>query len=91
MPIKGPVCVPFDSVDIETAVARLQAAGAIYWMMDEADLRRVLQFQPTMIGSDGLPHDVHPHPRASGAPSRVSSAITAARWVSSAWNRRCAR
>src|SRR6185503_14437182 len=50
-------------VDIDTAVTRLQPAGAIYWMMDEADVRRVLAFEPTMIGSDGLPHDVHPHPR----------------------------
>lgn len=58
-------------VDIDTAVARLQPAGAIYWMMDEADVRRVLAFQPTMIGSDGLPHDVHPHPRLWGTFPRV--------------------
>ena len=58
-------------VDIDTAVARLQPAGAIYWMMDEADVRRVLQFEPTMIGSDGLPHDVHPHPRLWGTFPRV--------------------
>ena len=54
-----------------TAVARLQPAGAIYWMMDEADVRRVLAFEPTMIGSDGLPHDVHPHPRLWGTFPRV--------------------
>ena len=58
-------------VDIDTAVARLQPAGAIYWMMDEADVRRVLAFEPTMIGSDGLPHDVHPHPRLWGTFPRV--------------------
>ncbi|MGH7062085.1 MAG: amidohydrolase family protein, partial [Stellaceae bacterium] len=49
----------------------LQPAGAIYWMMDEADVRRVLQFEPTMIGSDGLPHDLHPHPRLWGTFPRV--------------------
>ena len=58
-------------VDIDIAVARLQPAGAIYWMMDEADVRRVLAFEPTMIGSDGLPHDVHPHPRLWGTFPRV--------------------
>jgi len=47
------------------------AAGAIYWMMDEADVRRVLAFEHTMIGSDGLPHDVHPHPRLWGTFPRV--------------------
>ena len=58
-------------VDIDTAIARLQPAGAIYWLMDEADVRRVLAFEPTMIGSDGLPHDVHPHPRLWGTFPRV--------------------
>jgi N-acyl-D-amino-acid deacylase len=40
-------------------------------MMDEADVERVLQFPHTMIGSDGLPHDRHPHPRLWGAFPRV--------------------
>jgi N-acyl-D-amino-acid deacylase len=53
------------------AVERLQPAGAVYWMMDEADVQRVLQFEHTMIGSDGLPHDSHPHPRLWGAFPRV--------------------
>jgi len=53
------------------AAERLQPAGAIYWMMDEADVQRVLRFPHTMIGSDGLPHDVHPHPRLWGAFPRV--------------------
>jgi N-acyl-D-amino-acid deacylase len=58
-------------VGIPEAVVRLQPAGAIYWMMDEADVRRVLAFDETMIGSDGLPHDVHPHPRLWGTFPRV--------------------
>jgi N-acyl-D-amino-acid deacylase len=53
------------------AADRLQPAGAVYWMMDEADVQRVLQFPYTMIGSDGLPHDTHPHPRLWGAFPRV--------------------
>ena len=58
-------------ISILEAVVRLQPAGAIYWMMDEADVRRVLAFDSTMIGSDGLPHDIHPHPRLWGTFPRV--------------------
>ena len=58
-------------VGIIEAAERLQPAGAIYFMMDEADVRRVLAFPPTMIGSDGLPHDTHPHPRLWGTFPRV--------------------
>ncbi len=58
-------------VSPEEAARRLQPAGAIYWMMDEADVERVLSFPYTMIGSDGLPHDIHPHPRLWGAFPRV--------------------
>ncbi|HEX3865011.1 MAG TPA: D-aminoacylase [Stellaceae bacterium] len=58
-------------IGVFEAAERLQPAGAIYWMMDEADVRRVLAFDHTMIGSDGLPHDVHPHPRLWGTFPRV--------------------
>lgn len=56
--------------DIDAA-ARLQPAGAIYFSMDEGDVRRILAFPHTMIGSDGLPHDSHPHPRLWGTFPRV--------------------
>jgi N-acyl-D-amino-acid deacylase len=39
--------------------------------MAEEDVRRILAFPPTMIGSDGLPHDDFPHPRLWGAFPRV--------------------
>jgi N-acyl-D-amino-acid deacylase len=58
-------------VSREQAADRLQPAGAIYFMMSEADVRRVLAFEHTMIGSDGLPHDRHPHPRLWGTFARV--------------------
>ena len=58
-------------VSIAEAVARLQPAGAVYWTMDEPDVQRVLGFAHTMIGSDGLPHDSHPHPRLWGTFPRV--------------------
>jgi len=56
---------------LEEAATRLLPAGAIYFMMSEDDVRRVLSFPHTMIGSDGLPHDEHPHPRLWGTFPRV--------------------
>ena len=53
------------------AAERLQPAGAIYFIMDEADVRRVMAYPHAMIGSDGLPHDSHPHPRLWGTFPRV--------------------
>jgi N-acyl-D-amino-acid deacylase len=53
------------------AAAQLLPAGAIYFMMSEDDVRSVLSFPHTMIGSDGLPHDEHPHPRLWGTFPRV--------------------
>jgi N-acyl-D-amino-acid deacylase len=58
-------------ISVKDAIDRLQPAGAVYWTMDEADVQRVLRFEHTMIGSDGLPHDSHPHPRLWGAFPRV--------------------
>ena len=51
--------------------SKLLPAGAIYFMMSEDDVRRVLSYPHTMIGSDGLPHDEHPHPRLWGTFPRV--------------------
>jgi N-acyl-D-amino-acid deacylase len=53
------------------AAGRLLPAGAIYFTMDEADVQRVLSFEHTMVGSDGLPHDAAPHPRLWGTFPRV--------------------
>ncbi len=53
------------------ACTRLQPGGAIYFQMREDDVQRVLKFEATMIGSDGLPHDQHPHPRLWGTFPRV--------------------
>jgi len=56
---------------MESVVERLLPAGAIYYMMDDKDVQRILQFDDTMIGSDGLPHDAAPHPRLWGSFPRV--------------------
>ncbi|HEV2133234.1 MAG TPA: D-aminoacylase [Terracidiphilus sp.] len=53
------------------AAQRLQPAGAIYYSMDEPDMRRILAHPATMIGSDGLPEDPRPHPRLWGTFPRV--------------------
>lgn len=58
-------------VSQEEAVARLRPAGGIYFSMDEADVQRILKFEDTMVGSDGLPHDTKPHPRLWGTFPRV--------------------
>ena len=55
----------------EDAVDALQPAGAIYFIMDEADVERILAYPGTMIGSDGMPHDPAPHPRLWGTFPRV--------------------
>lgn len=56
---------------VAEAIERLQPASGIYFMMDEGDLARILAFPGAMIGSDGLPHDVFPHPRLWGTFPRV--------------------
>lgn len=56
---------------LEEAARRLDPAGAIYFQMDEDDVRRVMSSPIAMIGSDGLPHDSHPHPRLWGTFPRV--------------------
>lgn len=56
---------------LHEAGQRLMPAGAIYYNMDEQDVRRVMRYPVTMIGSDGLPNDPMPHPRLWGAFPRV--------------------
>ncbi len=56
---------------LHEAARRLLPGGAIYFTMAAEDVERVLQHPLTMIGSDGLPHDRHPHPRLWGSFPRV--------------------
>jgi N-acyl-D-amino-acid deacylase len=55
----------------DEAARRLQPGTAIYFMMDEGDVRRILAFDETMIGSDGIPLGEKPHPRLWGTFARV--------------------
>ena len=59
------------SMTLTEAGKLLMPAGAIYYNMDEQDVRRVLSYPVTMVGSDGLPNDPMPHPRLWGAFPRV--------------------
>jgi N-acyl-D-amino-acid deacylase len=57
--------------DRKEAVRRLQPAGGIFFLMSDKDVERILHYPHTMIGSDGLPSDAHPHPRLWGSFARV--------------------
>jgi N-acyl-D-amino-acid deacylase len=57
--------------EMRLSIEQLLPAGAIYFSMDETDVQRILSFEHTMIGSDGLPHDAAPHPRLCGTFPRV--------------------
>jgi N-acyl-D-amino-acid deacylase len=58
-------------VSLLDAARRLQPAGAVYHNMSEDDMRSILKHPLSMVGSDGLPNDPHPHPRLWGAFPRV--------------------
>jgi N-acyl-D-amino-acid deacylase len=55
----------------EEALDALSPGGAVYFMMDEADVRRIIASPNAMIGSDGVPMNTRPHPRLWGAFTRV--------------------
>lgn len=59
------------SVNREEAAKRLSPGGAIYFQLDEEDVRRVLKSPLAMVGSDGIPDDKHPHPRLWGSFAKV--------------------
>ena len=61
------------SVSREEAAQRVMPGGAIYHMMSEEDVERILSHPSCMIGSDGLPHDKFPHPRLWGTFPRFLS------------------
>jgi N-acyl-D-amino-acid deacylase len=56
---------------VSEVVPKLLPAGAVHFVMDEEDVTRIMQSSAAMFGSDGMPHDQHPHPRLWGAFPRV--------------------
>lgn len=59
------------SLSLMDAARRLMPAGAVYYCMSEDDVENIVRHPKSMIGSDGLPNDPHPHPRLWGAFPRV--------------------
>lgn len=58
-------------IDQRAALDALSPGGGVYFMMDEADVRRILAHPGAMIGSDGVPLKAKPHPRLWGSFTRV--------------------
>ena len=58
-------------VSLLEAAQKLQPAGAVYHGMHEDDVRKFISLPYSMIGSDGLPCDPHPHPRLWGTFPRM--------------------
>ncbi len=56
---------------IEEACDRLYPAAAIYFEMHDDDLERFMRHPAAMIGSDGIPSMLTPHPRLWGTFPRV--------------------
>jgi N-acyl-D-amino-acid deacylase len=56
---------------INATIDRLVPAGAVYFHMAEEDVRRIVCYPHTMIGSDGIPRGARPHPRLWGTFPRV--------------------
>jgi N-acyl-D-amino-acid deacylase len=59
------------NTDVKSAAEQLLPAGQISFQMDEDDVQRIMAHPMSMIGSDGIPHDAHPHPRLWGTFPRV--------------------
>lgn len=58
-------------VDLDTAMTRLLPATGIFFLMDEQDVRTIMQYPHTIICSDGIGRGKHPHPRVWGTFPRV--------------------
>ena len=71
---RGLTPTPEHGADLVIEAQLAGGANAIYHVLDEQDVRRIMRHPQTMIGSDGRlsrPGDGHPHPRAYGTFPRV--------------------
>ena len=62
------------AVELAIEIQTNGGAGGVWHVVDEADVRRIMQHPWTMISSDGgilIPGVGHPHPRGNGAFARV--------------------
>lgn len=58
-------------VSVVQAAERLRPGTAIYHFIDETEMQKIMAFDETMIGSDGIPVGNKPHPRLWGTFPRV--------------------
>jgi N-acyl-D-amino-acid deacylase len=71
---RGMAPTPENGATLVIDAQRKGGANAIYHVLDEADVRRILAHPMVMIGSDGrlsTPGEGHPHPRGYGTFPRV--------------------
>ena len=71
---RGLAPTPENGAALVIEAQRKGGANAIYHVLDEADVRRIMRHPQVMIASDGrlsTPGDGHPHPRAYGTFPRV--------------------
>jgi N-acyl-D-amino-acid deacylase len=62
------------ALELAVEIQSSGGAGGVWHVVDEADVRRIMQHRWTMISSDGgilVPGVGHPHPRGNGAFARV--------------------
>ena len=72
--MRGLAPTPENAADLVIEAELKGGASAIYHVLDETDVRRIMRHPQTMIASDGRlsrPGDGHPHPRAYGTFPRV--------------------
>ncbi|MFN2563452.1 MAG: amidohydrolase family protein [Gemmatimonadaceae bacterium] len=72
--MRGLAPTPETGADLVVQAELEGGANAIYHVLDEGDVRRIMRHPHTMIASDGRlsrPGDGHPHPRAYGTFPRV--------------------
>jgi N-acyl-D-amino-acid deacylase len=72
--MRGLSATPQTGADLVIEAELKGGANAIYHVLDEGDVRRIMRHAQTMIASDGRlsrPGDGHPHPRAYGTFPRV--------------------
>jgi dihydroorotase/N-acyl-D-amino-acid deacylase len=71
---RGLAPTPENGAELVIDVEMRGGANAIFHVLDEGDVRRIMKHSQTMIASDGRlssPGDGHPHPRAYGTFPRV--------------------
>jgi dihydroorotase/N-acyl-D-amino-acid deacylase len=71
---RGLTPTPETGADLVIEAELRGGANAIFHVLDEADVRRILAHPQTIVASDGRlsrPGDGHPHPRAYGTFPRV--------------------